>query len=101
MSGNSLIMQERATADCSSADALDESGWNAPKSTLNPPLSVFFQLDSLPAPALPEDAELVFRPNGRVRGNNNLDITDDGARLVVGYQPLGSERWVISQAPAK
>ena len=95
MSGNSLIMQERATADCSSTDVLDEAGWNAPKYTLNPPLSVFFQLDSLPAPALPGDEEVVFRPNGRVRGNNNLDITDDGARLVVGYQPLGSERWVV------
>ncbi|MBI1948208.1 MAG: prepilin-type N-terminal cleavage/methylation domain-containing protein [Deltaproteobacteria bacterium] len=78
--GASLQMQRRGNADCYTPvnGTLSGGGWSAVAATLTPPAGFTYTLQSVPN-------ELVFRPSGRVRGDGDLDVTDDGARVVIQY----------------
>ncbi|OGQ25254.1 MAG: hypothetical protein A2138_05165 [Deltaproteobacteria bacterium RBG_16_71_12] len=82
-SGGSLQMQRRANADCYTPANGTLSGvdWEAVAATLTPPVGFTYTLQSVPN-------ELVFRPSGRVRGDGDLDVTDDGGRVVIQYASL-------------
>lgn len=45
-----------------------------------------FTLDTLPSPG--PSGSIIFRPNGRMRGDGDLDIEDDGARIIVASPTL-------------
>lgn len=82
-SGTELQMQRRANADCYTPKngTLSGGGWEAVAFTLRPPPGFTYTLQSVPN-------ELVFRPSGRVRGDGDLDVTDDGARVVLQFVSL-------------
>lgn len=81
--GANLRMQRRANADCVTpiGGTLSDGGWEPVVATLRPQPGFTFTLQSVPN-------ELVFRPSGRVRGDGDLDVRDDGARVVIQYAPL-------------
>ncbi len=76
-------MQRRANADCYTPanGTLNGAGWEAVAATLTPPAGFTYTLQAVPN-------ELVFRPSGRVRGDGDLDVTDDGGRVVIQYASL-------------
>lgn len=82
-SGASLQMQRRANADCYTPKngTLSGGGWDAVAATLTPARGFTYTLQSVPN-------ELVFRPSGRVRGDGDLEVTDDGGRVVIQYANL-------------
>jgi prepilin-type N-terminal cleavage/methylation domain-containing protein len=81
--GSSLVAQRRTGSDCVN---LSEDGWTS-TGTLNQEQSTVFGLSgqSLTTPTgfANDDHRIIFRPNGRLYGDGDLDTTDDGARITL------------------
>lgn len=81
-----LVLEERTHGDCFTGD-LNDAAWTqiAVANTIGPGFR--YNLEVLPASA----AGIVFRPNGRLRGDGDLDIQDDGGRVFIAVDALGAQ----------
>lgn len=100
-SGNGLALQRLAHADCWTTTALTNANWETAEATLKPETAgITYTFEIAPASGTHVVANsIIFRPNGRVRGDRDLDITDDGGRVVLAYPkvaPMEAEVRVTS-----
>jgi type II secretion system protein H len=88
-----LTMQPRTVADCVK---LDDAKWKD-AATLRPDgAGISFATTSLTTASVPAARfDIVFRPNGRLVGNGDLDTTDDGARVTLSDPDLPLETRII------
>ena len=58
---------------------------------------VRFTIEALTTPSTvtPSDHQIVFRPNGRLWGDGDVDVTDDGARIRVSNINTEDQRAVV------
>ena len=101
MNGSNLELQRLSHADCWTTGSLADANWETALATLQPSLSgLTFDIDVVPTSgAEVVSGSIIFRPNGRLRGDRDLDTTDDGARVVIEYTkvaPLEAEIRVAS-----
>lgn len=89
LQGDALVMQKKVGPDgancvgSSPGNSLVGATWATPLQTLRPPAGV-----SLSLSATGGASEIIFRPNGRLRGNGNWDVTDDLAQVGVSHAAL-------------
>jgi prepilin-type N-terminal cleavage/methylation domain-containing protein len=114
-SGGVLGIQRRSTANCgyciegSDCDNVDSStkisatvGWDATLARLHPEAGIVFATPDVSTGSIGAgtgDASIVFRPNGRLRGDGDLDLQDEGARIVVSHNSL-AQRLVLVHVEA-
>lgn len=108
LNGGNLLLERRSNANCgycppgqSNCNRVDPSndisaatGWDPALFTLRPETGlVYDDLEVSPNSigAGTTNASIVFRPNGRLRGDGDMDVTDEGARIVIKHNQL-SER---------
>jgi prepilin-type N-terminal cleavage/methylation domain-containing protein len=84
---NSIAMARRTHANC--FDPVTDTAWSE---VANVVLQPGF---SFAVATLPTGNPIVFRPTGRLRGDGDLDITDDGARIVITTPALADRHTVI------
>lgn len=72
-----LILQRRTVVDCIT---LDNTNWTGALGRVAPEKGVVFTIEANGGPAAPN--QIVFRPNGRFRGDGDLVVDDDGARVL-------------------
>lgn len=99
--GSTLVAERRASSDCVHLDrdtALGTSGWTRMGTLTEEGLSRF-TIESLTQPAgvTAADHHIVFRPNGRLYGNGDITVTDDGARIKVANVNTEDQRAVVIQ----
>ena len=91
---NRMVMERLRHANC-----FDPVG-GAPAGPWDPVASVTLQpgfafvLDTLPG------STLIFRPNGRLRGDGDLDVTDDGARIAITTPAIANKATLVFVTPA-
>ncbi len=104
--GATLIAERRASSDCVNLDRDDP--WTT-MSQLSQENGTAFTtvgqsrttLDDGPTPVLVmpgetvEDYRIVFRPNGRLYGDGDLDFSDDGARILIANIQAQESRAVV------
>jgi prepilin-type N-terminal cleavage/methylation domain-containing protein len=92
--GNALVAERRNASDCVN---LTFEGWTGVESQLRLDGPVTMTLEALTTPGgvTAADHLVVFRPNGRLYGDGDRDITDDGARVRVGEIQSFDTRAVI------
>ena len=92
--GNTLITERRNASDCVN---LGLEGWGAAESRLglDGPSQITLEALTTPPSLTAADHLLNFRPNGRLYGDGDRDITDDGARVVVRETQSFDQRGVI------
>lgn len=78
--GNDLRLDERDSPDCVNL-ALD--GWVTGRQYYRPEKGVVLTLNGQAIGGVADPEALIFRPSGRLRGNANLDVTDDGVRVLI------------------
>jgi Tfp pilus assembly protein FimT len=81
--GAALLAQRRTVGDCAN---LDDTNWVDVQTLVSEASNIGFTLESLSQATVPaQNFHIVFRPNGRLVGNGDLNFasTDDGARIVV------------------
>lgn len=82
LSGGKLVTERRTGTDCVN---LTRDGWTAAEMQLglDGPVQVTLEGVTTPAGVTASDHVIVFRPNGRLYGDGDLDTSDDGARVVL------------------
>ena len=89
-----LVLDVRDSGDCVN---LDKDGWvTASTFRLEPELSVVTDAATIPLNACCNNAShhIIFRPSGRLWGDGDLRIDDDGARVIVSVAGLAQTRSV-------
>lgn len=100
--GRALAAERRESGDCIS---LARDSWSAPLLLLTPSesFSVALAGQSLTVPhGVPaDDHRLLFRPSGRLYGDGDLDVADDGARVLVTSTASTQQRAVVVMASGR
>lgn len=98
--GGRLVTERRNATDCVN---LTREGWTSAESTLGLEGPVRLTLESLTVPSgvTAEDHTIVFRPNGRLYGDGDLDTSDDGVRVVLQETQALSSRAVVVTAQGR
>lgn len=102
---DALTAEERDSGDCASTVSLTNDGWNAASSRLVAEAGTRFTYlqatpDCLSCTATP-DTDIVFRPSGRLRGDNDLVISDDKVRIHVTQSGLTEHKTVVIMASGR
>ncbi len=86
---SALVMDRRTHADCFT-DALLDTGWSEVMraQVMGPGFKYF--METVPADAPPAARAIIFRPNGRLRGDGDLDVEDDGGRIYIESEQMGN-----------
>ncbi len=80
-----MVMSRRDTADCFTAADLG-TGWTEVARASVPAQGMTYDMETTAAVAAPASEKfIIFRPNGRLRGDGDLDVKDDGGRIYVTY----------------
>lgn len=85
----SLVVERRTSSDCRN---LNLDGWEAIRTF--PLTEVSLSLETLPVAS--GDDRLVFRPNGRLRGDDDLLPSEEAARFVVALPSGGPARSLVT-----
>lgn len=97
--GSTLAVERRESGDCVS---INRDSWSSPLLRLSPSETFVYTLAgqslTTPASVLADDHRIVFRPSGRLYGDGDLDVADDGARVVVQSTQSGVKRAVVVTA---
>lgn len=95
VSGRNIFAARRSSPDCVNLGA---DSWASP-ATMSTTVERGTTLRLGPGDALPSglvaDQRMIFRPNGRLRGDGDLDPTEEIARIVVGQANLTRENVVL------
>ena len=95
VSGSTVFATRRSSPDCVNLGA---DGWDNP-STMSMTVDVGSTLRLGSADALPSglaaDQRMIFRPNGRLRGDADFDGSEEIARIVVGATGLTQQNVVL------
>lgn len=78
LSGGALFLHAKTGSDganCFDSAAVSGGTWDRQLAVVRPEKGISFGLAST------EGSAILFRPNGRLRGNGDLSITNDGAQL--------------------
>lgn len=93
LDGDALVIERRSHGDCVNVGGSADTGWDAAVATLRPSAPgigfAIATLDTAPG------SVLIFRPSGRLRGDGDLRVSDDGARLVVSSAALPNRKLVL------
>ncbi len=106
--GISLFAEKRASSDCVNFDRdtawttmgqLTQENGNVFSLTFNTDMTISHALTAPPGPFLAgetaADFAIVFRPNGRLYGDGDLDFGDDGARILLTHLQAKERRAVV------
>ncbi len=86
--GGALVMDRRTHADCFTTSLLS-GDWEQVATSGVPINGVSYDIETLPIDAPIEARQIIFRPNGRLRGDGDLDVEDDGARVYITSERMG------------
>jgi prepilin-type N-terminal cleavage/methylation domain-containing protein len=100
LTGGRLVTERRTGTDCVN---LGTEGWTSAEITLGLEGPVRLTADALTVPAsvTRDDHLIVFRPNGRLYGDGDLDTTDDGARIELKETAAQDHRAVVITAQGR
>ncbi|MBM4280080.1 MAG: type II secretion system protein [Deltaproteobacteria bacterium] len=94
VSGRTVFASRRSSPDCVNLGA-DSWASNVLSTSVDAGATLSLgATDALPA-GLPADQRMIFRPNGRLRGDGDLDPTEEIARIVVGQSGIADKGVVL------
>lgn len=94
VSGRHVFASRRASPDCVNLGA---DAWDSGTLSMTVENGTTLRLgsaDALPV-GLPADQRMILRPNGRLRGDGDLDPSEEIARIVVGQTGLPAQHVVL------
>jgi prepilin-type N-terminal cleavage/methylation domain-containing protein len=82
-----VVMERLQSGDC--AGAIAAASWTEAARMNAPAPGFLYHLEKIPEPGT-GPFEIVFRPNGRLKGNGDLNVENDGARIFIEYSKMGT-----------
>jgi prepilin-type N-terminal cleavage/methylation domain-containing protein len=82
-----VVMERLQSGDC--AGVIADASWTEVARMNAPAPGFLYHLEKIPNPGT-GPFEIVFRPNGRLKGNGDLDVENDGARIFIEYSKMGT-----------
>lgn len=94
--GDALEVQRLRRPDCVTAP----TDWSPPLAAVRAAPGISFLLETLPGNE-PDARSLVFRPNGRLRGDGDLAVIDDGGRVFIAHARVAKTAHVVVTATGR